>query len=96
MVVFFLCVGSTLSTNWSLVQRYYSTRSDQDAKKMAYLVAALLFVGLLIFFFPAMAVRVFLPNLSGTEIKGVYAILCREILPTGMIGMVIAAIFSAT
>lgn len=96
MIVFFLCVGSTLSTNWSLVQRYYSTRSDKDAKKMAYLVAALLFFGPPIFFFPAMAARMFLPGLAPEEVKGVYAVLCREVLPTGMIGMVIAAMFSAT
>ena len=61
MLVFFCCVGSTLSTNWSLVQRYYSTRSEKDARKMAYLVAALLFLGPPVFFFPAMAARVFMP-----------------------------------
>ena len=96
MLVFFCCVGSTLSTNWSLVQRYYSTKSEKDAKKMAYLVAALLFVGPPIFFFPAMAARVFLKPISEAEMNGVYAILCREVLPVGMIGMVIAAMFSAT
>ena len=96
MLVFFCCVGSTLSTNWSLVQRYYSTKSEKDAKKMAYLVAALLFVGPPIFFFPAMAARVFLPGIPESEMNGVYAILCREVLPVGMIGMVIAAMFSAT
>lgn len=96
MLVFFCCVGSTLSTNWSLVQRYYSTKSEKDAKKMAYLVAVLLFVGPPIFFFPAMAARVFLPGIPETEMNGVYAILCREVLPVGMIGMVIAAMFSAT
>lgn len=96
MLVFFCCVGSTLSTNWSLVQRYYSTKSEKDAKKMAYLVAALLFVGPPIFFFPAMAARVFLPGIPDAEMNGVYAILCREVLPVGMIGMVIAAMFSAT
>lgn len=96
MLVFFCCVGSTLSTNWSLVQRYYSTKSEKDAKKMAYLVAALLFVGPPIFFFPAMAARVFLPGIPETEMNGVYAVLCREVLPVGMIGMVIAAMFSAT
>ena len=96
MLVFFCCVGSTLSTNWSLVQRYYSTKSEKDAKKMAYLVAALLFLGPPIFFFPAMAARVFLPAILETEMNGVYAILCREVLPVGMIGMVIAAMFSAT
>ena len=96
MFVFFCCVGSTLSTNWSLVQRYYSTKSEKDAKKMAYLVATLLFVGPPVFFFPAMAARVFLPAISDAEMNGVYAILCREVLPVGMIGMVIAAMFSAT
>ena len=96
MLVFFCCVGSTLSTNWSLVQRYYSTKSEKDAKKMAYLVAALLFVGPPVFFFPAMAARVFLKPIPETAMNGVYAILCREVLPVGMIGMVIAAMFSAT
>ena len=96
MIVFFCCVGSTLSTNWSLVQRYYSTRSDRDARKMAYLVAALLFLGPPVFFFPAMAARVFLPGLPDAEMNGIYARLCREVLPVGMMGMVVAAMFSAT
>ena len=96
MLVFFCCVGSTLSTNWSLVQRYYSTRSDRDVKKMAYLVAALLFLGPPLFFFPAMAARVFMPGIPDAEMNGVYAILCRAVLPVGMMGMVVAAMFSAT
>ena len=96
MLVFFCCVGSTLSTNWSLVQRYYSTKSEKDAKKMAYLVAALLFLGPPVFFFPAMAARVFMPGIPEDQMNGVYALVCREVLPVGMIGMVIAAMFSAT
>lgn len=96
MLVFFCCVGATLSTNWSLIQRYYSTKSERDARKTAYLVAALLFVGPPLFFFPAMAARVFLPGIPDAEMNGVYAILCRAVLPAGMIGMVIAAMFSAT
>ena len=99
MLVFFCCVGSTLSTNWSLVQRYYSTKSEKDAKKMAYLVATLLFVGPPLFFFPAMAARVFMPELdvnNAAQMNAVYATLCKTVLPAGMIGMVIAAMFSAT
>lgn len=96
MLVFFCCVGSTLSTNWSLVQRYYSTKSEKDAKKMAYLVAALLFIGPPLFFFPAMAAKVFLPGIPEAEMNGVYAIVCKSVLPAGMVGMVIAAMFSAT
>ena len=99
MLVFFCAVGSTLSTNWSLVQRYYTTKSEKDAKKMAYLVAALLFLGPPLFFFPAMAARVFLPDLDmgdSQAMNAVYATLCKSVLPVGMIGMVIAAMFSAT
>ena len=96
MAVFFLMVGSTLSTNWSLVQRYYSTKSDSDAKKMARLVSVLLFIGPPLFFFPAMAARVFLPDIPDADMNGIYAILCRAVLPVGMMGMVVAAMFSAT
>ena len=99
MLVFLCSITSTLSTNWSLVQRYYSTKSEKDAKKMAYLVAALLFLGPPLFFFPAMAARVFMPGLDlndAAAMNGVYASLCRHVLPVGMIGMVIAAMFSAT
>ena len=96
MVVFFFNVGASLSTNWPLVQRYYSTRSEKDAKKMAYLVAALLFFGPPLFFFPAMAARIFMPGLGESDMNGVYATLCRAVLPAGMLGMVIAAMFSAT
>ena len=96
MLVFLCSITSTLSTNWSLVQRYYSTKSEKDAKKMAYLVAVLLFLGPPIFFFPAMAARIFMPGLGESEMNGVYATLCKAVLPVGMIGMVIAAMFSAT
>ena len=63
---------------------------------MAYLVAALLFLGPPVFFFPAMAARVFMPGIPEDQMNGVYALVCREVLPVGMIGMVIAAMFSAT
>ena len=66
---------------------------------MASLVATLLVVGPPLFFFPAMAARVFLPDLdlnSASAMNAVYATLCKDILPVGMIGMVIAAMFSAT
>ena len=99
MLVYFCAVASTLSTNWSMVQRYYSTKSEKDAKKMAYLVAALLFLGPPLFFFPAMAARVFMPELDVNDanaMNAVYATLCRTVLPAGMMGMVVAAMFSAT
>ena len=86
-------------TSWPLVQRYYSTRSEKDAKKMGYLVAFLLFIGPPLFFLPAMTARVYMPRLDMNDagvMNGVYASVCMAVLPAGMVGMVVAAMFSAT
>ena len=99
MIVLFSISLVNRCTSWSLVQRYYSTRSEADAKKVGYLVAFLLFVGPPLFFFPAMAAREFLPGLDMSDpnaMNGVYATVCLAVLPVGMIGLVVAAMFSAT
>ena len=99
--MFISFVGTVInrSTSWTLVQRYYSTRSEKDAKRVGYLVAFLLFIGPPLFFFPAMAARVFMPGLDVNDpnvMNGVYALICKRVLPVGMMGMVVAAMFSAT
>ena len=82
------------STRWSLVQRYYAVKNDAEARKVGYLVAALTFIGVPLLFFPAMAARVFMPGIE--DGNTVYPLLCRELLPVGMMGLIIAAMFSAT
>ncbi|MFH1265962.1 MAG: hypothetical protein ABIK89_09550 [Planctomycetota bacterium] len=47
-----------------------------------------------LFVLPAMAASIFLPGLEDPE--QVYGLVCRELLPAGMLGMLVAAIFSAT
>ena len=96
IAVFIVMCICTSSTNWSLVQRYYSTRSEKDAKKVVGLVTVLYIITPVFMYFPAMAARVFMPGLPESEMNGVYAALCREVLPTGAMGLVIAAMFSAT
>lgn len=82
------------STRWSLVQRYYAVKSDVEARRVGYLVAALTFFGAPLLFLPAMAARIFMPGVE--DGNAVYALLCKQLLPVGMMGMVIAAMFSAT
>lgn len=99
MLFYFLLMFLQLGTTWSLIQRYSSTRSEREVKKTGYLVAVLLLVGPPLFFFPAMAARVFLPDLDVNNpdtMNGVYALTCLAVLPAGMLGLVIAAMFSAT
>lgn len=96
MIVFWLILFLNLSTSWSMVQRYYSTRSEKDARKVGYFVCVLLFIGPPLFFIPAMAARVFMPGLPESSMNEVYALICKNVLPVGLLGMVVAAMFSAT
>jgi len=96
MLLFFLILFSNLSTSWAMVQRYYSTRSEKDARKVGYFVSVLLLIGPPIFYLPAMAGRLFLPELANGQMNEVYALVCKSVLPVGFLGLVIAAMFSAT
>ncbi len=82
------------SVNWSLIQRYYCVPKERDAVKVGWLVFALSVVGPPAILIPAMAARQFLPALDHPN--QVYPLLCVELLPAGMLGLVIAAMFSAT
>jgi len=94
LLIWFLIIFLNYSTSWALVQRYYSADSDKSARKVGYLMTFLSFISPPIFFIPAMAARVFIPGIENT--KDVYPIICKTVLPVGMLGMVIAAMFAAT
>ena len=84
----------TYSGSWSLVQKYNCVRSEQDARKMVYLIAFLKFITPPIFFLPGMIARYLLPNLENARYA--YAAISLKILPVGLMGFMLAAIFSAT
>lgn len=94
LVAFGVVLMLTYATKWPYVQRYYAVATDRDARKVGYLVAALMFFGPPLLFLPAMAARIFMPDI--TNYNDVYPLLCRELLPVGMLGVIIAAMFSAT
>ncbi len=94
LFTFFVIITLNYCTSWSLVQRYYSVNSDKNARKVGYMVAIMNVLAPPILFAPAMAARVFMPEVENTT--EVYALLCRTLLPIGMMGMIIAAMFSAT
>lgn len=88
-----LLFSLALGTRWSLVQRYYCVPKERDAFKVGILVVIFNTIGPPLMFLPAMAAARFLPNLTDDE---VYAQLCLNLLPAGMLGLVIAAMFAAT
>ena len=81
------------SVNWPLIQRYYCVPNEKEAIKMGWFVTALNVIGPPLMFIPAMAAQQFLGDIPDLE---VYPRLCIELLPAGMLGLVIAAMFAAT
>ncbi|MCZ2080218.1 MAG: hypothetical protein LC130_35065 [Bryobacterales bacterium] len=85
------------NASWSLAQKYYSVRNEKEAAKVAYCAGALNLVGAPLMILPALIGRSFLPNLvEQNRTADVYVLLVMELLPVGMIGIIMAAMFSAT
>ncbi len=80
--------------NWTFIQRFYSAKTETDGQKLAGLSALLFFIFPVIFLFPPLAARVILPNLANPEMA--YVSLCVKLLPSGIMGLMIAAMFAAT
>ncbi len=94
MISWLVIISLSLSSSWALVQRYYSVRTDGDARKVGLLMVALAAVTPLLLFLPALLAPAYLPADPGKN--KVYAELCKTLLPAGMVGMLVAAMFSAT
>lgn len=94
MISWLVIISLSLSSSWALVQRYYSVKTDREARKVGILMVVLAAMTPLLLFLPALLARLYMPGITGKNM--VYAQICKELLPAGMIGMLVAAMFSAT
>ncbi len=87
-----------LSTNmwWSLIQRYLCVKSDHDAPKVAWTLAWLNVAMAILILVPVFIGRRLLPGQDDAESKSIYVRLCMLLLPSGTLGLVVAAMFAAT
>ena len=94
LVFLFINLLSYNGGNWNLATKYISSPSEGDAKKAARLSGILYLVWPLILFFPMWAAPILLPDLADPTES--YGLLTIELLPTGMIGLVLASMFATT
>lgn len=99
MAVHYFVVGA----EWAFVQRFICVPTARDARKSSYLFGVLYLVSPLLWLLPPMIYRVQQPIPDGStavEIKALaeqaYINACYAVLPGGMFGLLIAAMFSAT
>ena len=88
---------------WAFVQRFLSVPSRREATLVATVFGVLYLVSPLIWMLPPMMYRLIDPlevGMSAAEANGVaenaYILACQLALPAGMVGLMIAAMFSAT
>ncbi len=79
---------------WSLATRYISSPDEKSTKKAALLSGSLYLIWPLILFFPMWAAPVLLPGLEDPTES--YGLLSLELLPKGLIGLVLASMFANT
>lgn len=90
----FINILSYNGGTWNLATKYISSPNEKDTKKAAILSGVLYFIWPLILFFPMWAAPVLLPNLADPTES--YALLTIELLPPGMVGLVLASMFATT
>ncbi|MBN1290784.1 MAG: hypothetical protein JXB48_03015 [Candidatus Latescibacteria bacterium] len=97
-IMFAIMITLSYNATWGLVQKYNCVATEMDARKVAALMGILSFIGPLVFFIPAMAGRILMPELMDRPggSAEVYVAMALRVLPTGVMGLLIAGMFSAT
>jgi SSS family solute:Na+ symporter len=99
---YFLNVFMGYNVGWQIAQRYYSVPDERDTKKMAVLCSFLSLLAPLLWIFPVMISRQVFPNIAemwpqfADPTEASFVSICLFILPHGLIGIVVSAIFAAT
>jgi len=98
VVAFYLLVLLSYNGNWAFAQKFYCVRDERAAWKAGALAVALKVIGPPLFIVPALAARTLMPELlqPPNSPQYTYAALAVAYLPAGLMGLMIAAMFSAT
>lgn len=86
--------------------KYFTVKDGREAKKAAWLSAGLMFMGVFLWFIPSMVCRLKFPELvdnfsaaypqQKTPADASFALISMQLLPKGMVGLVVVAMFAAT
>ncbi|WP_295902615.1 sodium transporter [uncultured Alistipes sp.] len=88
--------ASSLGGNWAFVQRYTSVATPAAARKTGLLFGALYLVCPVVWMLPPMLFRLHEPSLTGFGSENAYLLMCREVLPPGLLGLMLGGMIFAT
>lgn len=82
--------------NWAYVQRYTSVPTPGDARKVGLLFGILYLVSPILWMLPPMIFRVLDGSLTGLENEGAFLLMCKAVLPQGLLGLMLGGMIFAT
>lgn len=99
VVIFFMQLNSQIGL--TSATRYIAARDGREASKAAWFSCVLMAIGSLVWFIPPMVARfMFEADILNSGLdkpsENAYAFIAIKLLPNGMVGMLIAAMFAAT
>jgi SSS family transporter len=94
LLAYYLMIIVKYNGGWAFIQRFYSLRDETAARNAGLLMAGLFCVFPLVFAVPALAARILAPQLSNPEMA--YVAVSTAVLPPGLMGLMLAAMFAAT
>ena len=96
LAAYYLIVFIKYNGEWSFIQRLTSVPNEKDAVKMGLLTTAIFLVFPIVAVLPAIAARAYLPDLAQPMHERCYIEMCIRLLPSGVLGMMVAAMLSAS
>lgn len=85
-----------LGGNWSYVQRYTNVANPAQARKVGLLFGALYIISPVLWMLPPILYRYLEPGLAGLQTESAYLLMCRQILPSGLLGLMLGGMVFAT
>ena len=82
-----------IGAEWAFVQRFLAVRNPSEARKSAYLFGVMYLLTPLFWLLPPLLYR---GQVEGVDKEQAYILAAQSVLPPGMLGLMIAAMFSAT
>ena len=97
LLAFAIYNGIFIGGNWAYVQRYTSVKNVRSASKVGYLFTGLYLISPIIWMLPPMLYRIMNGDLvGGLDNEGAYLLVCKEVLPLGMLGLMLGGMIFAT
>ncbi len=85
-----------LGGNWAYVQRFTCVRTASDSRKVGWFFAVLYFINPVLWMLPPMVYYLLNPSLDVMGAEGAYLMMCKEVLPKGILGLMVGGMIFAT